>query len=56
MGLRAVWQSLLPRLLAFDNCEDEGVYQRRLAYAGFARNAYHLAAYITLPDQLGDGK
>jgi hypothetical protein len=44
----------LPRLRAFDNCKNEGVYQRRLAYAGFACHAYHLAAYITLPHQLGD--
>jgi hypothetical protein len=55
MGLREVWQSPLPQLLTFDNCEDEGVYQRRLAYAGFARHAYDLAAYITLPHQLGTG-
>jgi hypothetical protein len=41
VDLQAVWQSPLPRLLAF-NCEDEGVYQCRLAYAGFARNAYDL--------------
>ncbi len=54
VDLQAVRQSPLPRLRAFDNCENEGVYQRRLAYAGFACRTYHLAAYITLPHQLGD--